>query len=135
MNFFGLISEQSLYNLTNRMVELEVIPACRSLGIGLIPWSPLAEGLLAGILDAPNGLRRKTETVQNQLARLRSQVEQYEAFCRNAGKSPEAVALAWLLKNSSVSSVIIGPRTVEQLEGMVEGMNTELREERAEDTR
>lgn len=128
-NLFGLISEQSLYNLTNRMVELEVIPACRSLGIGLIPWSPLAEGLLAGILDAANGLRRKTGAVQKQFVRLRNQVEQYEAFCRNAGKSPEAVALAWLLKNPSVSSVIIGPRSVEQLEGMVIGMSTELREE------
>jgi aryl-alcohol dehydrogenase-like predicted oxidoreductase len=125
----GLISEQSLYNLTNRMVELEVIPACRALGIGLIPWSPLAEGLLAGALDDTKGLRRKTEPVQKQLARFKKQVERYESFCKSLGKAPEAVAIIWLLKNPIVSSVIIGPRTAEHLDGMVRGMETDLRED------
>ncbi len=126
---FGLISEQSLYNLTNRMVELEVIPACRALGIGLIPWSPLAEGLLAGAFDDTKGLRRKTESVRKQLARFRKQMEQYELFCKSFGKPLEAVAIAWLLKNPIVSSVIIGPRTVEHVDGMVSGMETDLRED------
>jgi aryl-alcohol dehydrogenase-like predicted oxidoreductase len=122
----GLISEQSLYNLTNRVVELEVIPACRALGIGLIPWSPLAEGLLAGILDQSAGLRRKTESVQKQLTRFRKQVERYETFCGGAGKLPEVVALSWLLRNPVVSSVIIGPRSIEHVAGMVKGMETRL---------
>ncbi len=125
----GLVSEQSLYNLTNRMVELEVIPACAALGIGLIPWSPLAEGLLAGALDDTKGVRRKKESVRKDLARLRKKIEQYEEFCKGAGKSPEAVALAWLLKNPAVSSAIIGPRTVEHLEGMVKGMEIKLRDD------
>ncbi len=57
-NFLGLVSEQSLYNLNARMIELEVIPACRELGIALIPWSPLAGGLLGGVLEKQAGGRR-----------------------------------------------------------------------------
>ncbi len=124
----GVVSEQSLYNLANRMIELEVIPACRALGIGLIPWSPLAEGLLAGILGGGIGVRKQTEIVQKQLARVRKQVQDYEAFCSSSGREPESVALAWLLKNPIVSSVIIGPRTIDQLNGMIEGMKVSLHE-------
>lgn len=55
-HFLGLVAEQSLYNLTARTVELELIPACRHFGLGLIPWSPLAGGLLGGVLSAdPQG--------------------------------------------------------------------------------
>jgi aryl-alcohol dehydrogenase-like predicted oxidoreductase len=111
------------------MIELEVLPACRALGIGLIPWSPLAEGLLAGILADESGTRRKTEAVQKELARTRKQVEEYELFCKKFGKRPEAVALAWLLKNPVVSSVIIGPRTIDQLRGMIEGLDTHLNDD------
>ena len=122
----GLVSEQSLYNLANRMIELEVIPACRAHGVGILPWSPLAEGLLAGILSGDAGVRKKTDAVQRVLARRRQQVEQYEALCTSVGKKPEAVALAWLLKQPAVSSVIIGPRTIEQLHGMVEASQITL---------
>jgi aryl-alcohol dehydrogenase-like predicted oxidoreductase len=124
----GLISEQSLYNLANRMIELEVIPACRALGIGLIPWSPLAGGLLAGILDGTVGVRKQTEIVQKDLAKWRKRVEDFESYCRNTGKRCESVAIAWLLKNPVVSSVIIGPRTIDQLHGLVESMKTSLHE-------
>lgn len=127
-NLAGIVSEQSLYNLANRMIELEVIPACRALGIGLLPWSPLAEGLLAGILGGVIGVRKQTEIVQKQLAKVRKQVQEYEAFCSSSGREPESVALAWLLKNPIVSSVIIGPRTIEQLNGMIEGMKVSLHE-------
>jgi aryl-alcohol dehydrogenase-like predicted oxidoreductase len=54
-HFLGLVSEQSLYNLKDRKIELEVIPACRALGLGLIPWSPLGGGLLAGALQGMEG--------------------------------------------------------------------------------
>ena len=126
---FGLITEQSLYNLSNRWVELEVIPACRALGIGLIPWSPLAEGLLAGILQYGGGIRRKKETVLNRLVKHRQQVEQFESFCARIEMNPEAVALAWLLNNPIVSSVIIGPRTIDQLIGLIEGIEIKLSSE------
>ena len=125
-NLGGLISEQSLYNLTKRMVELEVIPACREHGIGIIPWSPLAEGLLAGILNDEKGVRKKTEAVQKALSQHRKQVEDYETYCTSIGKRPEAVALAWLLKNPVISSVVIGSRTVEQVRGMVDALQTTL---------
>ncbi|MEO8232348.1 MAG: aldo/keto reductase [Ignavibacteriota bacterium] len=128
-NYLGIVSEQSLYNLTNRMIELEVIPACREHGIGIIPWSPLAEGILAGILNDKNGMRKKTEIVQKKLASQLKQVEEYENFCLSINKNPEAVAIAWLLKNPVISSVIIGPRTIQQLQGMIEALHTELNDE------
>ncbi len=128
-NHPGLISEQSLYNLTNRMIELEVIPACRKYGVGIIPWSPLAEGLLAGILNSENGVRKKTEAVRKKLTQHRKQVEEYEKFCISINKKPESVAIAWLLKNPVISSVIIGPRTLEQLHGMVDALQVILTDE------
>ena len=125
-NYSGLISEQSLYNLSNRMIELEVIPACRKYGVGIIPWSPLAEGLLAGILDDSAGVRKKTEAVQKKLETHRKQVEEYESYCKSISKKPEAVAISWLLKNPAISSVIIGPRTVAQVNSLVENLQTTL---------
>lgn len=128
-NHIGLISEQSLYNLTNRMIELEVIPACRKFGVGIIPWSPLAEGLLAGILSTEDGVRKKTDVVQKALLQHRNRVEDYEKLCSSFGKKPEAVAVAWLLKNPVVSSVIIGPRTTTQLQGMIDATTVALSDE------
>jgi aryl-alcohol dehydrogenase-like predicted oxidoreductase len=125
-NYSGLISEQSLYNLSNRMIELEVIPACRKYGVGIIPWSPLAEGLLAGILNDSAGVRKKTEAVQKKLEIHRKQVEEYESYCKSISKKPETVAISWLLKNPAISSVIIGPRTVAQVISLVENLNTTL---------
>ncbi|MEX2421041.1 MAG: aldo/keto reductase, partial [Actinomycetota bacterium] len=57
-HFLGLVSEQCIYNLAARMVELEVLPACADYGMGVIPWSPLWRGLLAGVLEGPEGGRR-----------------------------------------------------------------------------
>jgi len=128
-NYLGIVSEQSLYNLTNRMIELEVIPACKKFGIGIIPWSPLAEGMLAGILNDKTGVRKQTEIVQKKLALQLKQVKDYEKFCLSIDKNPEAVAIAWLLKNPVISSVIIGPRTVQQVHGMIEVIQTQLNEE------
>src|SRR6266516_8045202 len=56
-HFMGLVSEQSKYNLKDRAIELEVIPACRSYGLGLLPWRPLSGGLLAGATSSPTGQR------------------------------------------------------------------------------
>jgi aryl-alcohol dehydrogenase-like predicted oxidoreductase len=113
-NFLGLVSEQSLYNLAARTVELEVLPACRSYGVGVIPWSPLAGGMLGGHA-ADGGARRK-----NTLARyehMRPQLERWEKLCAEIGEEPAAVALAWLLHQREVTAPIVGPRTLEQLEG------------------
>lgn len=123
-HLLGLVSEQSLYNLTNRTVELEVIPACREFGLGLLPWSPLAGGLLGGMAEA--GARRASKDVQTFFENHRSQVEAYETLCHKAGLLPAGVALAWLLANRVVSAPIIGPRTIEQLEQAVAALDITL---------
>ena len=128
-NFLGLVSEQSLYNLSARTVELEVIPALRHCGIGLIPWSPLAGGLLAGVLHASSEGRRASEAMQRQLEQRRPQLERYEALCAELGEPPSAVALAWLLHNPVVSATIVGPRTEQQLRNSVDALEIALSEE------
>ncbi|QPC82437.1 aldo/keto reductase [Phototrophicus methaneseepsis] len=127
-NFLGLVSEQSLYNLADRMIELEVIPACEDYGLGLIPWSPLAGGLLGGILGKIEEGRRASEGMQKRLEKVRPQVEAYEAFCKELGESPADVALAWLLHNPVVTAPIIGPRTMEQFEGNLHSLEIKLDE-------
>ena len=113
-NFLGLVSEQSIYSLRNRNIELEVIPACRRFGIGLIPWSPLGGGLLCGILEKRSEGRRTREALLEAAERIRPQLEAYEALCRDLGWDPADVALAWVLANPDVHSPIIGPRTIER---------------------
>ena len=128
-HFLGLISEQSLYNLTARMIELEVIPACREYGLGLIPWSPLAGGLLGGgVLEKITEGRRAREWVQDRIQELRPQLEAYESFCQELGEEPADVALAWMLQNPLVTSPIIGPRTMAQLEGNLHALDIVLDE-------
>ena len=122
----GLASEQSIYHLDNRMIELEVIPACRHYGLGLIPWSPLAGGLLGGVLEKLGAGRRVSEGVQKKIETKRPQLERYEALCREVGEAPATVALAWLLHNPAVTAPIIGPRTIEQLESAVRATEVTL---------
>lgn len=125
-NLLGLASEQSLYNLTERTVELEVIPALRHFGIGLIPWSPIGRGLLGGVLRKIASGRRATPAMQQQIELLRPQLEAYEVLCRNLGENPANVALAWLLQNPMVTSTLSGPRTVEQLRENLKTVDLQL---------
>ena len=125
-HFLGLVSEQSLYNLAARTVELEVIPACREYGLGLVPWSPLFGGVLGGVLEKPEGARRNNEMGQKRLEKVRPQVERYEALCRQIGEKPADVGLAWLLANPAVTAPIIGPRTMEQLESSLHALEIHL---------
>ncbi len=128
-HFMGLVSEQSLYNLSARMIELEVIPACRHYGLGLIPWSPLDGGLLGGALEKMETGRRKGEEFEKQVNENRDKLEKYEALCRELGHPPGEVALAWLLHNPIVTAPIIGPRTLEQLESAVRATEIVLDDE------
>jgi aryl-alcohol dehydrogenase-like predicted oxidoreductase len=128
-HFLGLVSEQSLYNLNARTVELEVIPACEDYGLGLIPWSPLASGLLGGVLQKIEQGRRASEEVQKALEKNREKIQRWEALCRDLGEQPADVALAWLLKNPVVTAPIIGPRIVEQLDGSLRALEIQLSEE------
>jgi aryl-alcohol dehydrogenase-like predicted oxidoreductase len=125
----GLVSEQSIYNLDNRMLELEVIPACRHYGLGLITWSPLAGGLLGGALQKHKNGRRSDEENLKKLEAKRNQLEQYETLCKKIGHPPAEVALAWLLHNPIVTAPIVGPRTLEQLESAVRAASIQLDKE------
>ena len=116
-NFMGLVAEQSLYNLTARTVELEVLPAAEDYGLGVIPWSPLAGGLLAGVLKKATEGRRGSDRMQAQVAERRDEIEAYESLCDELGEAPANVALSWLLHNPVVTAPIIGPRTMGQLDG------------------
>lgn len=125
-HFLGLVSEQSVYSLRNRHIELEVIPAAKAYGMAILPWSPLGGGLLAGIFSKSDTLRRKRPQLIESAEKLRPQVEQYEALCAKIGLDCADVALAWLLQRDGVTSPIIGPRTVEQLNANVASMNITL---------
>ena len=126
----GLASEQSIYNLNARTIELEVIPAIREYGMGLIPWSPLAGGLLAGALQkVEEGWRRSQEYMAGEIEANREKLERWEALCEELGERPADVALAWLLHQPAVTAPIIGPRTQDQLLGSMRALEVELSDE------
>ena len=132
-NFMGLVSEQSLYNLNSRMIELEVIQACQEFGLGLISWSPLAGGMLGGVLQGKRNAGRRTSEHQVELIdKHRPQLEAYELFCTDIGEEPANVALAWQLHNPIVTAPIIGPRTIEQLDRIIGSLDIELSDENLE---
>ncbi len=126
-NFLGLVSEQTHYNLMQRTAERDLIPACESYGLGLIPWSPLGGGMLGGVLDKPSEGRRAG--MSERIEENRESLEKWENLCRELGEQPADVALAWLLHNPVVTAPIIGPRTMEQLEGALRAPEIELSDE------
>ena len=125
-HFMGLVSEQSLYNLEARTVELEVIPACQDYGLGLIPWSPLGGGLLGGVLQKIKEGRRAEEGLQKRVEEKHAKLVAWEAYCKEMGEKPADVALAWLLHNPVVTAPIIGPRTMDQLTGPMRALKIKL---------
>jgi aryl-alcohol dehydrogenase-like predicted oxidoreductase len=125
----GLVCEQSLYHLAARTVELEVLPACRAYGLGVIPWSPLGGGLLGGVLKKQSEGRRAGERVQKKIDELRPQLERYEGLCKELGEEPANVALAWLLHRPGVTGPIIGPRTKEQIDETLRAVEITLSDE------
>ncbi|MCX6038152.1 MAG: aldo/keto reductase, partial [Chloroflexi bacterium] len=118
----------SLYNLNARMVELEVLPACKAYGLGVILWSPLGGGLLGGVLQKIKEGRRAEKDTQKEIEEKRPQLEAWEAFCKELGEKPADVALAWLLHNPVVTAPIIGPRKMEQLTGSLRALELKLDE-------
>lgn len=125
-HFLGLVSEQCLYNLKDRTVEMEVLPACKDYGMAVIPWSPLASGVLAGTRGTEKAGRRAEGDVKDDFKKHAAQIEKYEKFCKNKGEKPADVALAWLLANPVVTAPIIGPRTMEQLTGSLRALKIKL---------
>jgi aryl-alcohol dehydrogenase-like predicted oxidoreductase len=128
-HFMGLVCEQSLYNLTERTIELEVLPACAAYGLGVIPWSPLGGGMLGGALSKAKEGRRAQDQVAKKIEKLRPKLEQYEKFCKDLGEDPANIALAWLCANQTVTAPIIGPRTKEQLDGVLRVLEIDMKVE------
>lgn len=126
--FLGLVSEQSLYNLAQRSIELEVIPAAQNYGLGILPWSPLSGGLLSGGSSDANA-RSNTGRAAEVRAERADQVDAYELFAKERGWAPAALGLAWLLHQPGVTGPIIGPRTVAQLESAVSALEITLSDE------
>lgn len=125
----GLVSEQSIYNLLTRWVELEVLPAARDYGIGLIPWSPLHGGLLGGVLRKQReggSSRSDSEHSAGALQANHERIEAFEKLCADLGEDPATVGLAWLLHQDGVTAPIVGPRTVEQLDGSLRAVEITL---------
>jgi len=123
----GLVSEQSIYNLLKREIELEVLPACRDYGLGVIPWSPLNGGLLGGIIrKTEKGQRRLTDRAKEGLRKHRPAIRKWEELCDELGEPPADVGLAWLLHQDGVTAPIIGPRTMEQFDGSLRALEITL---------
>jgi aryl-alcohol dehydrogenase-like predicted oxidoreductase len=125
--FTGLVSEQSIYNLLERTVEMEVLPAAEDFGLGIIPWSPLQGGLLGGVVRKErDGSRRYQGRAAADIERHRTKLEQYEDLCTEIGQEPGTVALAWLLTRPAVTAPIIGPRTSDQFAGALDAVELTL---------
>jgi NDP-hexose C3-ketoreductase / dTDP-4-oxo-2-deoxy-alpha-D-pentos-2-ene 2,3-reductase len=128
-NFLGLVSEQCIYNLMTRHVELEVVPAAIHYGIGIIPWSPLHGGLLSGALRKQRegtGSRSGEGRSGDALEKDRATIEAYENLAAELGADPADLALAWLLSRPGVTAPIVGPRTVEQLDNSLRALDISL---------
>jgi aryl-alcohol dehydrogenase-like predicted oxidoreductase len=125
----GIISEQSKYNLFNRFIEREMIPACEYYGVGIIPWSPLEGGLLGGVLKQSGDGRRGKDEIINKLKNNKAQIEKWEKFCKELGEDPANTALAWLIHQKAVDAPIIGPRTLQQLKDSIRAIDIVLTEE------
>lgn len=124
-HFLGLVSEQSLYNLIDRTVELEVLPACAGYGLGFIPWSPLKGGVLGGH-HKEKASRRAGDMQQRAIAKHGERLDRFVAFCKELGHAPADVALAWVLANPTVTAPIVGPRTMDHLAGALKALEITL---------
>jgi aryl-alcohol dehydrogenase-like predicted oxidoreductase len=126
-NMVGLVSEQSLYNLLARTIELEVVPAAQHYGLGIIPWSPLQGGLLGGVIKKQvEGGRRVEDRAAQRLAEHREAIQAYEDLADELGQGPGTLALAWLLHQPAVTAPIIGPRTADQLTTALDAVDVAL---------
>ncbi|RAW19491.1 aldo/keto reductase [Paenibacillus taichungensis] len=126
-HFLGLVSEQHKYSLNCRLPELEVLPAAKELGLGVIPWSPLDGGLLGrNALQKLEGTR--SGSIAERIESHQTQLEQFAALCRELGEPQDTIALAWVAANPAVTAPIIGPRTLEQFETALKCLDVPLDE-------
>lgn len=127
----GPVVTQPCYNAMNRMIELEFLPACRHFGIGVVPYSPLARGVLTGKYPVKGPPPKGTRAGRNDLRIHESEyrresliiAQKIKKRAEKAGMTAGQFALNWVLNNELVSSVIAGPRTLEQWKGYLDALN------------
>ena len=120
----GIVSEQTQYNLLNRIPELEVLPACEALGIGLFPYMPLAGGLLTGKIKTLDNTRsRELEGEYNINVGTNAKLAEFSKLCGELGEKENVVATAWVLSHPVVSSAIVGIRTLQHLDDLEATVN------------
>jgi aryl-alcohol dehydrogenase-like predicted oxidoreductase len=135
MGFDRLISNQPQYSMLYRVIEGEVVPTCRELGVGQIVWSPLAQGILTGKYrpgePAPPGSRATDESggtfIRGMLLdEVLEAVDRLRPIADAAGASMAQLALAWVLRNDNVSAAIIGATRPEQVADNAAATDVEL---------
>jgi aryl-alcohol dehydrogenase-like predicted oxidoreductase len=136
-----LVALQIEYSLVERTVERDLIPMAQELGLGVLPWSPLAAGVLTGkysradLLESnstanPESTRREVAAAQGSLTeRGLAIAEVVKQIAGETGHTPAAVALAWTLRNPAVIAPIVGARTVAQLDDNLGAMEVEFEPE------
>ena len=135
-HFLGIVCDQEKYNLLSRLPELELLPAAEHCGMGVITYSPLNYGMLAGerLKTGANSRRDflKTELPKyqqywtNEVRLLEARMSEYSQLCADIGASEACVALAWIMSNPVVTAPIIGPRTLEQFEALLPAVELKL---------
>jgi aryl-alcohol dehydrogenase-like predicted oxidoreductase len=140
----ALVALQIEYNLIERTTERELIPMANEMGLGVVPFSPLANGLLSGKYSAEDFLTKSgatgfqgsrknaLQTLGKFTERNRQIVDAVKQVAGEVQKSPAQVALAWLLSKSTVTSVLLGASKLEQLENNLGALNTHLGPEQIE---
>lgn len=137
LNLHRFCCVQPLYNIVNRDIEVELLPTCQEYGLGVVSYSPLARGILTGKYKPgagyPEGSRASRNDARMQQAELRdSSIEisqKIAAYCEKKGCNPSQFALAWVLANPIMTSVIVGPRTMEHYDDNVGCLNVEITDE------
>ncbi|MCX5493682.1 aldo/keto reductase [Kaistia dalseonensis] len=123
-------TEQPPYSILNRSIEREVLPTCQRYGMGVMAWSPLAKGMLTGKYrkgePQPDSLRAKFFPQAMSDEASLSAVEQLVPVAEGAGISLMHMALAFVLSHPALTAAIIGPRTMEQLDGLLAGADVVL---------
>jgi 1-deoxyxylulose-5-phosphate synthase len=133
--FPRFVSEQPPYNLLDRRIENDIIPMCRAYDLGVVTWSPLAQGVLAGRYAGPGFVPGDSRAAQKAIYRERVTEEgiriarDLAVTASGRGCSPTALSVAWVLHQPGISSVIIGPRTPEHLEDLLSSCDIRLSED------
>jgi aryl-alcohol dehydrogenase-like predicted oxidoreductase len=125
---------QPLYNLVNRDIEVELLPLCQAHGIGVVSYSPLARGILTGKYKPgepfPEGSRAARNDKRLTEAELREESlqisQQLAAHCKAKGVAPSQFALAWCIANPIITSIVLGPRTMEQFDDNLGAMEVKI---------